>query len=253
MWQKGQKRASIWVRVQGIKSMDFQVVSKVQGLEDLEPPFRPRKKVIFQLGTASAHLAVEAAQLVCDLMVKRGIKRWCFMMRIYRYTSLYIISLYIIISPNPRDCQRALSCVSVLRHEITTGSRTIMDDHSECWMTTCLLPGFPRRDLCHFCCVVQESNSSIFLSSLRFSGSMLVTRMCSTSAQFSSLGRSPHSATAPEVTMCRALTCLECKGFTDGGLGNLMLLITRLQTIRQWRPPTGLVPFQKWMELGWIG
>jgi hypothetical protein len=95
MWQKGQKRASIWVRVQGIKSRDFQVVSKVQGLEDLQPPFRPRKKVIFQLGTASAHLAVEAAQLVCDLMVKRGIKRWCFMMRIYiiiyHYISLYII------------------------------------------------------------------------------------------------------------------------------------------------------------------
>ena len=98
MWQKGQKRASIWVRVQGIKSMDFQVVSKVQGLEDLQPPFRPRKKVIFQLGTASAHLAVEAAQLVCDLMVKRGIKRWCFMMGIYHYTSLYIISLYNYIS-----------------------------------------------------------------------------------------------------------------------------------------------------------
>jgi hypothetical protein len=159
--------------------------------------------------------------------------------------------LYIIISPKPRDCQRALLCVSVLRHEITTGSRMIMDDHSECWMTTCLLPGFPRRDLCHFCCVVQESNSSIFLSSLRFrinASHWNVFNICPVQQPWSIT-----SATAPEVTMCRALTCLECNGFTDGGLGNSMLLITRLQTIRQWRPPTGLVPFQKWMELGWIG
>ena len=99
--ERSEKRASIWVRhflaskIQGLSL----VVSSVIRLEDLQPPFRPRKKVIFQLGTASAHLAVEAAQLVCDLMVKRGIKRWCFIMRIYIYKHIYIhIFIYIYIS-----------------------------------------------------------------------------------------------------------------------------------------------------------
>ena len=67
--EREEKSPKIWVT--GVFSASNQETSKSfraksRGL--FLPPFRPRKKVIFQLGTASAHLAVEAAQLVCDLM-----------------------------------------------------------------------------------------------------------------------------------------------------------------------------------------